>query len=148
MKRPIASPIRVTLRPSRALRTSVLVLAAPAALAIHLSSLPDAPIALVPLLAWWAWRVLASGLPLTLVLRGDGSAVRLDEAGDEHPAHVLALNERGPFGTLALILDGRRRDIAWATDSLPRATRRELRLWMRDHAHSRDSSGNPTSTTG
>lgn len=148
MMRAIAPPLHLILQPSRALRAAVVALTLLAALAIHLSSLPDAALALLPALAWWAWRAASRGLPAMLVLRGDGSAVRLDEAGDGHPVQPLALHERGALGTLALVIDGRRRDLVWAVDTLPRAMRRELRLWMRDHAHSRDSSGNPTSTTG
>lgn len=148
MKRVIAPPIRLVLQPSRALRVAVLALALPAALAVHLASFPDALLVLVPVLTGWAWRALAAGLPAALVLRGDGNAVWLDGAGKEHPAQLLALHERGPLGTLLFTIDGRRRDVAWAADSLPRATRRELRLWMRDHSRLPDSSGKPTSTTG
>lgn len=155
MMRAVAPPLRLSLRPSRGLRAAVLALTVPAACAIRVSALPDASLVLLPALAWWAWRALAAGLPLTLVLRGDGSAVRLGDDGEERPARPLALHERGPLGTLALLVDGRRRDVAWAADSLPRAMRRELRLWMRDHAHLPDGRapdasppGKTTSTTG
>lgn len=155
MKHAIAAPIHLTLRPSRMLRVGMWALTALAMLAIHLSAWPDVLLVFVPALAWWAWRTLASNLPLTLVFRSDGRLVWLDDNGDEHPAQALALHERGPLGTLAFTVDGRRRDIAWAADSLPRATRRELRLWMRDHACSTDgrapdasSPGQSTSTPG
>ena len=155
MRQAIAPPIHVSLRPSRVLRIWVLALTVPALLAIHLSALPQMLLAVVPASAWWAWRALASNLPLTLVFRCDGRLAWLDDNGDEHPAQALALHERGPLGTLAFAVDGRRRDVAWAADSLPRATRRELRLWMRDHARSTagrtpatSSPGKSTSTTG
>lgn len=135
MTRPIAPPLRLMLAPSRGLRIAVLVLVIPAAIAIHLSALPDTALVVLPALAWWAWRAVSRGLPAMLVLRSDGTAVQLDQAGDEHPVQPLALHERGPLGTLVLSVEGRRRHLAWAADTLPRGTRRELRLWMRDHAH-------------
>lgn len=129
-----AAPLRLTLRVSRGLYLVTAVLAVLAALALHLSRLPDAGIVLVPLLAWLALRRAGAGLPLDLLLRADGSATRLDPDGREHPVHPLALHERGALGVLVVLIDGRRRNLPWAADSLPRTIRRDLRLWMGEHA--------------
>ena len=129
-----AAPLRLTLRVSRGLYLVTVVLAVLAALALFLSRIPDACIVLVPLLAWLALRRAAAGLPLDLLLRDDGSAARLDADDREHSVHPLALHERGPLGVLVVVIDGRRRHLPWAADSMPRPIRRELRLWMGEHA--------------
>ena len=148
MMPPIAPPLRFTLRASRRLRLAIVALSLVALLAVYLSRLPLAAMALVPFLAWWAWWQLGTGLPLTLLLRGDGSAARLDDAGAETTVTLRALHERGPLGVLELDLDGRRLRLAWAGDSLARAARRELRLWMRDHAHHPDGRAPDASSPG
>ncbi|MCX7555908.1 hypothetical protein OS187_03585 [Xanthomonadaceae bacterium JHOS43] len=148
MIRGVAPPLRLTLVPSRAMRAVVPGLSLPAALAIHLSTMPDPVLLVLPVLAWHAWRAIGRGVPIRLVLRGDGRASCLDGNGDERSVQPLSLHERGPFGTLVLVVDGRRRDVLWAADTLPRATRRELRLWMRDHAHLRSGVPPEASTPG
>ncbi len=125
--------IRLALAPSRGLRRVVILLALAAAVALHLSVLPDALIVLVPVLGWSAWRGCGRNLPLELALRADGSAERVEPGGVEHRVQALALHERAVVGVLVIEDAGRRKYLPWAADSLSRAQRRELRLWMRDH---------------
>lgn len=136
------------MRPSRSLRLSVLLLLMLAVAALHASRLPDASLLLLPLLAWSGLRACSRHLPLQLWLRRDGSAVRLDETGAQHPVTPLALHERGPIGVLLIECDGRHLRLPWAGDSLARAERRELRLWMRDHvAHPIGTGATPANAT-
>lgn len=131
---PESSPaLTLSLRPSRALLLSVLLMLLLAALALWASRLPDVSLLLLPLLGWTGLRACSRHLPLNLWLRRDGSAVQLNADGSVRPISLLALHERGPIGVLVIERDGRLLRLPWASDSLARAARRELRLWMRDH---------------
>lgn len=142
MIRSSAPPVRFQLRPSVALTGVLLLLVTTALGALWLSALPRAALVLVPLFAVWGWRGLRRGLPVELVLRGDGSAVQLAEHGVACPVTVLALHERGPLGVLVLECNGRREHLPWAGDSLARGLRREIRLWLHRHdATLRDPAG-------
>lgn len=151
--KPVSAPaVRLPLPHSRCLRLAVLVLAGAAMVAIHLSRLPEACLLLVPPLAGFALFQLARQTGASLLLRGDGSVAWITADEIEHAVTAIELHERGLFGVLACRVAGRMRYWAFAGDSLPWATRRELRLWMRDHAPIRDgadaripSSGHTTS---
>ncbi|HET9047985.1 MAG TPA: hypothetical protein VFN29_03335 [Chiayiivirga sp.] len=130
MKSLQTAPIRIELAPSRSLRAAILVLAGLALLAIWFSRVPSGVMILVPLLAWHGWYALARDLPLCLVLRADGSAMRLLDGDIEQPVQLMALHERGGIGVLVLAVDARVQRLAWAPDTLSRPARRELRLWL------------------
>lgn len=121
------------LPPSRYLLLAIVLLLLMAGLAMHGSSLPDVSLLMLPLLAWLGLRACQINLPLSLWLRQDGSAAQMEASGNAHPVRILALHERGPLGVLVLERDGRILRLPWASDSLPRASRRELRLWIGDH---------------
>ena len=149
MKPDISAPIRIDLAPSRVLRAGVLVLAGLALLAIWLSRVVPVMMILVPLLAWHAWYSLGRDLPKRLLLRSDGSAVRLLDGDVEAPVQLLALHERGFIGVLIMIEDARVQRLAWAADTLSRAKRRELRLWFgeqRRRAKAAAATPTPTAT--
>lgn len=129
----LTPPIHLVLRPSILLRAATLVLSLLAAAAVHLSQLPDVWILILVPFAWSSFRRVSKGMPLSLILRGDGSADQVDVMGNAQPVQVLGLHERGLLGVLVLEIDGRRQNLPWAADSLSRALRRDLRLWMRDH---------------
>lgn len=129
----IAPPITLVLRPSIVIRAAVWALLTMAAAALHLSQLPDVSILVLLPLAWFSLWHASGGLPMTLILHGDGAVERIDGSAHPHSIQLLALHERGPLGVLVLEIDGRRQGLPWAADSLPRALRRDLRLWMRDH---------------
>ncbi len=131
--------LQLALRPSRRLGAALLGLAAAAAFSIRLSALPDACLLALPLLAWVAWRGAVRLAGNTLALRADGSAALVGPDGEAHTVEPRALHERGPLGVLMLALGGRVRCWAFAGDVLPAAARRELRLWMHDHATFRDA---------
>jgi len=138
--------LQIPLRPSRWLRALLVALVLAAALAIHLSALGDGWMLTLPALAGWAWRDCAQCSGQTLVLRGDGSAALISAAGVERVVEPLMLHERGALGVLVLAADGRTLRWAFAGDVMPSATRRELRLWMRDHAQPREAAvGIPSS---
>lgn len=142
MIRSSAPPIRFLLPPSSVLTVALLLLVLAAGVALWLSALPRWVLMLLPLFAVLGWRGLRRGLPLELVLRGDGTAVQQDVNGNSRPVELLALHERGPLGVLVLESDGRRIHLPWAGDSLPRALRRDIRLWLRRHAATlRDPAG-------
>lgn len=131
--------LQLALRPSRRLRAAIIALGLIAGTAVHLSHIPDACLVLLPALVWVAWRGLSRLAGETLVLRADGSVGLIGPDGGERVAQARALHERGPLGVLVLAVDERERRWAFAGDSLPAASRRELRLWMRDHAPLRDA---------
>ncbi len=138
--RPRSGPtLQIPLRPSRWLRALLVALLLAAALAIHLSALGDVWMLTLPALAGWAWRGCARCSGQALVLRGDGSAALISAAGAEREVEPRMLHERGALGVLVLSADGRTLRWAFAGDVLSAATRRELRLWMRDHAQPRDA---------
>lgn len=127
-------PLHLSLHASRHLRILLVLLATLALVALLASRAPLPLIVLLPLLTWSGLSACTKGLPLELVLHRDGSALRRDNGGAEWPLQVVFLHERGPLGVLAIEYDGVRRYLPWATDTLPRTMRRELRLWLRAHA--------------
>ena len=135
----LAAPIRLVLHPSILLRTTIVALSVLAVVAVHLSQLSDVWILLLVPLTWLTVRRVSTGLPVSLILRGDGSVEQIDVMGNAHPVEALGLHERGPFGVLVLEVDGRCQSLPWAADSLSRALRRDLRLWMRDHVRAVES---------
>ena len=148
MRRSGGTSLQLALRPSWRLRGAVIALTALAGVAVHLSLLPVAGIAALPPLAWMAWRGCSRLAGETLVLRADGSASLVGPDGSERAADARVLHERGPLGVLVLAVDDRAQRWAFAGDALDRATRRELRLWMRDHVPLRGAAVAGTSPSG
>lgn len=133
------TPLQLALRPSARLRASLLLLVAAAAVAVWLSALPRGGLLAIPPLAWMAWRGVARCAGQTLALRADGSACLIAADGGERAVEPQAFAERGPLGVLVLAENGRLWRWPFAGDVLPAALRRELRLWMRDHAQPRQA---------
>lgn len=102
-------------------------------IALHVSRLPDLCILIIIPLAWISLRQTSKALPMTLVLRADGSAAQIDSAGHPQSVQILNLHERGPLGVLVLEVHGRKMNLPWMGDSLKRSVRRDLRLWIGDH---------------
>ena len=135
----IAPPISLVLRPSIVIRAAAGVLLVLAALALYLSQLPKVSMFVLLPLSWLSFRHASRDLPITLILHGDGTVEWLDGSANPQPVQLLALYERGPIGVLLLEVGGKRQGLPWALDTLPRATRRDLRLWIRDHVHAAEA---------
>ena len=133
------SPLQLALRPSARLRAALLALVAAAGVAVWLSALPKGGLLAIPPLAWMAWRGVARCAGQTFALRADGSAFLTAADGKERAVEPRAFAERGPLGVLVLEENGRLWRWPFAGDVLPAALRRELRLWMRDHAQPRQA---------
>lgn len=144
----IGPAVQLELHASWLLRGMVLALAFLAALALYFSAVPNVLLLIVPVIAWHSFRSASKGLPVRLTLSGDGRALWVADDGQNHSVEPLTLYERGPFGVLVLLMDGRRRRLVWGMDSLPRETRRKLRLWMRDHVSSAGTPAPASSSPG
>lgn len=134
------SSLRLELRPSWVLQGALVALALLAVLAVWLSELPRAALLLGPGLAaisLWRLRALPRG---QLVLHSGGQAEwwpqRLDSGFAPEPstAERVRLESRGPLAVLRLRVQ--HRIVRWplASDTLPAAQARALRLWIDRHA--------------
>lgn len=130
----VGPPVSLVLRASPIMRAMQWVFLLLAATAVYLSQLPVVGVLLLLPLVWFSLRRAGRGFPVHLTLHSDGAAERLDADGQPRPVQLLAFYERGPVGVLVLVSEGTLQRLPWAFDSLPRGPRRDLRLWMRDHA--------------
>jgi hypothetical protein len=149
---PTSSPsLRLELRPSRRLTLALLLLAAAAAAAVLLSRLPTFTLLLVPAAlvgALWQLQRVPRG---ALVLHASGMAdwwgersgglgqdvgreLGPDVRTEPCVVELLGLEPRGPFAVLSLRIRGR--VVRWpaASDTLPPAQLRLLRLWLARHS--------------
>ncbi|SDD13947.1 hypothetical protein [Aquimonas voraii] len=127
------------LKPSPVLQAVLVVLALLGLLALWLSALPRAALALPPLLAaisLWRLRRLPRG---RLLLHDSGqtewwpAAVPGLAAPEASPAEGLGLELRGPIAVLTLRIQGRLLRWPLASDTLPGPQLRVLRLWLDRH---------------
>lgn len=131
---PMSSPPRTfELRVSKMLRAALVVLAGAAAVAVWRSDLPRAGLLVIPCCFWLAWRQLHLGPWRELVLRGDGTAVIGNAAGEAIEVAPVDLQRRGPLWVLRLRQDGRTQSLLFGPDTLDAPQRRQLRLWMERH---------------
>ncbi|MCG6118039.1 MAG: hypothetical protein MEQ07_07575 [Aquimonas sp.] len=128
------------MRPSRWLQLALWLLGALSALALWMSALPSWALMLVPpLLALALWQ-LRRDPPVLLELLPSGAARLLPPAGDDQTGvdavacEPLQLEQRGPVQVLLLRVQGRVRRWVAASDTLPPAQGRALRLWLQRHA--------------
>lgn len=132
--------LAIELKPSRWLQAALLALAVLACVALWMSSLPIWTVLVVPpLLALALWQ-LRRDPPRVLELLPSGAARLHPPAGlegsvpDAQPCEPLRLEQRGPVRVLVLCVQGRVRRWVAASDTLPPAQGRALRLWLQRHA--------------
>jgi hypothetical protein len=129
-----APSLRLELRPSRVLAAALIVLAALATLAVLRSNLPVLSVLGVPvLLALALWQLQRAPRGLLVLLPG-GEARWVPRGSDEwRTLDSLTLQRRGPLCVLSLGVQGR--CVRWpgASDTLPFADARLLRLWLDRH---------------
>ena len=135
------------LKPSLLLQAALVALALIGLLALWLSALPRAALALPPLLAAlsvWRLRRLPRG---RLLLQDSGQAEWWPAAApgmaaaEASPAELLGLEARGPFAVLTLRIQGRLRRWPLASDTLPGPQLRALRLWLDRHGERAQAPG-------
>lgn len=138
--RVFVNSLRLDLRPSWVLQGALIALAVLGVLALWLSALPRVAWLLVPVLvaiSLWRLRSLPRG---QLVLHSGGQAEwwpqRIDSglAPEPSQAEGVRLQLRGPLAVLRLRIQ--QRIVRWplASDTLPAAQARALRLWIDRHA--------------
>jgi hypothetical protein len=129
-----APSLRLELRPSRVLAAALIVLAALATLAVLRSNLPVLSVLGMPiLLALALWQLQRAPRGLLVLLPG-GEARWVPRGSDEwRSLDSLSLQRRGPLCVLSLGVQGR--CVRWpgASDTLPSADARLLRLWLDRH---------------
>jgi len=151
--------LRLELRPSRRLTLALLLLAAAAAAAVLLSRLPTFTLLLVPaalvgalwqlqrvprgalvlhasgMADWWGERSGGLGQDVGRELGLNvGGELGFDVRTEPCVVELLGLEPRGPFAVLSLRIRGR--VVRWpaASDTLPPAQLRLLRLWLARHS--------------
>lgn len=122
---------RIDWRPSRQICVALLVLGVMAAISAWLSDLPLAARLLLgaAALAQGAWLAHREWRRPACVLEFEGEAVLV--VGESGPRELRSprLSLRGPLASLiGRDADGRRQVLNWCADTLPIASRRQLRL--------------------
>ncbi|WP_146909621.1 hypothetical protein [Arenimonas daejeonensis] len=128
-----SSTCRIDWRPSRWLLAGLLALGLLAAVSLLMSALPGAPAVLSSLaaIAWSACLAWREGRrsPIVLVLAGQEASVQWNPDTPPEPLLDTHWHLRGPLAVLrARDLRGCRLTFSWWPDTLPPATRRQLRL--------------------
>jgi len=129
-------PLRIELRPSRAVCVALVLLALLAAIALLLSAAPAWILAVVPLLLAFAWPRVARNGWRELVLRADGSAAALAAAGDEQAFEPYRLQHRGLLTVLTVKVQDRMQSYLFTPGTLGAGDRRRLVLWFDRHVSS------------
>jgi toxin CptA len=129
-----SSTCRIDWRPSRWLLSGLVVLGMLAAVSVLMSALPQGPALLSALAAiTWAGRLVwreARRPPTVLWMAGQGASVQWHPDVPPEPLRALHWHLRGPLAVLkARDHHGRRHCFSWWPDTLPAATRRQLRLF-------------------
>lgn len=138
-----STPLRIELRPSRAVCVALVLLALLAAIALLLSAAPVWILAVVPLLLAFAWPRVARNGWRELVLRADGSAVALAAAGEEQAIEPCRLQHRGLLTALTIKVRGRMQSYLFTPGTLGAGDRRRLVLWFDRHVSSIDETEAP-----
>lgn len=130
-----SSTCRIDWRPSRWLLAGLVALGLLASASLLMSALPRIPAVLSAFvaLAWagrLAWRE-AQRPPCALVLAGQGVPVQWLRGAEVESLHDPQLHLRGPLAVLrGRDRQGRRHSFSWWPDTLPVASRRQLRLLL------------------
>ena len=128
-----SSTCRIDWRPSRWLLAGLVALGLLAAASLLMSALPPLPAALCAFIAMaWAGRLAwreGRRSPAVLVLAGQGVSIQWPRDASPEPLHDPRWHLRGPLAVLqARDHRGRRHSFSWWPDTLPPASRRQLRL--------------------
>jgi len=128
-----STPLRIELRPSRAVRVALVLLALLAAIALLLSAAPASILVMVPLLLAFAWPRAAKNGWRELVFRADGSAAALTAAGEEEAVEPCRLQHRGLLTVLTVKVQDRMQSYLFTPGTLGAGDRRRLVLWFDRH---------------